>query len=62
MVQANIIPNCKSFDPCYAYEMAVIIHDGMQRMFEKQESVYYYITAWCGRRYCAWHLPTEGIG
>ena len=45
MVLANSIPNCKSYDPCYAYEMAVIIHDGMKRMFEQQQSVYYYITA-----------------
>ena len=45
MILANSIPNCKSYDPCYAYEMAVIIHDGMKRMFERQESVYYYITA-----------------
>ena len=45
MVLANIIPNCKSYDPCYAYEMAVIIHDGMKRMFEQQQSVYYYISA-----------------
>ena len=45
MILANIIPNCKAYDPCYAYEMAVIIHDGMKRMFEQQQSVYYYITA-----------------
>ena len=45
MVQAGLIPNCISYDPTYAYEMAVIIHDGMNRMYSKQEDVYYYITA-----------------
>ena len=45
MVQAALIPNCISYDPSYAYEMAVIIHDGLRRMFKDQEDVYYYITA-----------------
>ncbi len=45
MVQAGLIPNCISYDPTFAYEMAVIIHDGMTRMYNKQEDVYYYITA-----------------
>jgi len=38
------IPNCISYDPTFAYEMAVIIQDGMRRMYEDQESVFYYIT------------------
>ena len=45
LILANTIPNCISYDPCFGYEMAVIIHDGMRRMYEKRESVYYYITA-----------------
>ncbi len=45
MVQAGLIPNCHSFDPTFGYEMAVIIHDGMKRMYEKQEDIYYYLTA-----------------
>ena len=45
MVQAGLIPNCISYDPTYAYEMAVIVHDGMKRMYTAQEDVYYYITA-----------------
>ena len=45
MVQAALIPNCVSYDPTFSYEMAVIIHDGLQRMFVNQESIYYYITA-----------------
>lgn len=45
MLQASLIPNCVSYDPTFAYEMAVIIQHGMQRMYANQEDVYYYITA-----------------
>jgi len=38
------IPNCVSYDPTYAYELAVIIQDGLRRMVQEQEDVYYYIT------------------
>ena len=38
------IPNCVSYDPTFAYELAVIIHDGMRRMYLEQEDVFYYIT------------------
>ena len=41
---ASTIPNCISYDPAYAYELAVIIHDGMRRMYQEQEDVFYYIT------------------
>lgn len=41
---ASTIPNCVSYDPTYAYELAVIIQDGLYRMAEKQENVFYYIT------------------
>jgi pyruvate dehydrogenase E1 component len=41
---AATIPNCRSYDPTYAYELAVIIHDGMKRMLEAQENCFYYIT------------------
>ena len=42
---ASTIPNCISYDPTYAYEMAVIIQDGLRKMLEKQENCFYYITA-----------------
>ncbi|MFZ1386023.1 MAG: pyruvate dehydrogenase (acetyl-transferring), homodimeric type [Thiolinea sp.] len=45
LVQASLIPNCISYDPTFAYELAVIIQHGMKRMYENQEDVYYYITA-----------------
>ena len=45
LLTATTIPNCRAFDPCYAYEMAVIIQDGLRRMCEDEEDVFYYITA-----------------
>ncbi|MNQ47445.1 Pyruvate dehydrogenase E1 component [compost metagenome] len=44
-ILASTIPNCRSFDPAYAYEMAVIIREGIRQMTEEQQSVFYYITA-----------------
>ncbi len=41
---AAFIPNCVSYDPTYNYELAVIVRDGMRRMYADQEDVYYYIT------------------
>jgi pyruvate dehydrogenase E1 component len=43
-ILSGTIPNCVSYDPTFAYELAVIIHDGMRRMNVEQENVYYYIT------------------
>ena len=44
LVTASTIPNCHSYDPTYAYELAVIIQDGLRRMIAEQEDVFYYIT------------------
>jgi len=41
---AATIPSCVAYDPTYAYELAVIINDGMRRMFVEQEDVFYYLT------------------
>jgi pyruvate dehydrogenase E1 component len=41
---AGTIPNCISYDPTFAYEVVTIIRDGMRRMYEEQEDVYYYVT------------------
>jgi pyruvate dehydrogenase E1 component len=38
------VPNCRAWDPAYAYELAVILHDGMRRMVVEQEDVFYYVT------------------
>ncbi|CAM4394424.1 MAG: Pyruvate dehydrogenase E1 component [Legionellaceae bacterium] len=43
-IQAGLIPNCVSYDPTYSYELAVILRDGMRRMYQNNESIYYYIT------------------
>jgi pyruvate dehydrogenase E1 component len=41
---ASTVPNCVAYDPTYAYELAVIVQDGMRRMYQQQDSVFYYIT------------------
>jgi pyruvate dehydrogenase E1 component len=40
----SVVPNCRAYDPAFAYEVAVIIHDGLRRMFSEQQDVFYYIT------------------
>jgi len=44
LVLANMIPNCISYDPTFQFEVAVVVQDGMRRMFAEQQDVYYYIT------------------
>ena len=41
---ASTIPNCVAYDPTFAYELAVIVQDGLRRMYAEQESIFYYIT------------------
>ena len=41
---AATIPNCVAYDPCFGYELAVILQDGMRRMVQEQEDVFYYVT------------------
>ena len=43
-ILAGTIPNCISYDPTFAHEVAVILHHGLKRMVEKQDNVYFYIT------------------
>jgi pyruvate dehydrogenase E1 component len=43
-ILAHTIPNCVSYDPTFAHEVAVIMHHGLQRMVEKQDNVFYYVT------------------
>jgi pyruvate dehydrogenase E1 component len=60
---ASFIPNCVAYDPTYAYELAVILHDGLERMYVKQEDVYYYLTV-MNENYVQPELPKgveEGI-
>ena len=41
---ASVIPTCIAYDPAFAYELTVIMQDGLRRMFQEQENVFYYIT------------------
>ncbi|MES9862780.1 MAG: pyruvate dehydrogenase (acetyl-transferring), homodimeric type [Candidatus Thiodiazotropha sp. LLP2] len=43
-IMAATIPNCVSYDPAFAYELTVIVLDGMRRMYQDQENIFYYIT------------------
>ena len=43
-LQAATIPNCVAYDPAFAYELTVIIQDGLRRMYQEQENLFYYIT------------------
>jgi pyruvate dehydrogenase E1 component len=43
-MMAGMVPNCVSYDPAFGYELAVIIQDGLRRMYQEQEDIYYYIT------------------
>jgi pyruvate dehydrogenase E1 component len=44
LIVAGTIPNCVSYDPTFAYELAVIIHNGLKRMYQLKENVFYYIS------------------
>ncbi|MEO1576529.1 MAG: pyruvate dehydrogenase (acetyl-transferring), homodimeric type, partial [Pseudomonadota bacterium] len=43
LVLASTIPNCVSYDPAYAYEVAVVVQEGLRRMYTEQENVFYYV-------------------
>ncbi len=58
-IVASTIPNCVSYDPAYAYELAVIIQDGLKRMYELQQNRFYYITT-MNENYIQPEMP-EGV-
>jgi pyruvate dehydrogenase E1 component len=43
-LMASVIPNVRSYDPAFSYELAIIIHHGLECMYENQEDVFYYLT------------------
>ena len=43
-IMSSVIPNCKSYDPTFGYELATIFREGLRRMYEKRENIFYYIT------------------
>jgi pyruvate dehydrogenase E1 component len=57
---AGTIPNCVSYDPAFAYEVAVVIQDGLRRMISEQEDVFYYLTV-MNENYSHPAMP-EGVG
>jgi pyruvate dehydrogenase E1 component len=60
---ATMVPNCRAYDPAFAYELAVIIQDGLRRMYAEGESIFYYITV-MNENYAMPALPAgaeEGI-
>lgn len=62
-ILAGTVPNCISYDPTFSYEVAVIVQNGLQRMYADQEDVYYYITL-MNENYAHPEMPTgaeEGI-
>jgi pyruvate dehydrogenase E1 component len=62
-VLASVVPNLLTYDPAYAYEIAVIIRDGLERMYEKREDIFYYLTLY-NENYPMPHKPAgvdEGI-
>jgi pyruvate dehydrogenase E1 component len=62
-VLSSTVPTCLSYDPAYVYELAVVVQDGLRRMYEKGEDVFYYITMY-NEDYAMPAMPegvTEGI-
>jgi pyruvate dehydrogenase E1 component len=59
LLVATTVPNCVAYDPTYAYELAVIVQDGLRRMYQEQENVFYYITC-MNENYAHPALP-EGV-
>jgi pyruvate dehydrogenase E1 component len=63
LVMASTVPNCIAYDPAFAYELAVIIQDGIRRMYQEHEKVFYYLTVY-NENYAQPPLPEgaqEGI-
>lgn len=63
LVAASMVPNCRAYDPAFAYEMAVIIQHGLHRMYQEEQDVFYYIMA-MNERYIQPEMPpgsAEGI-
>lgn len=59
-VFAATVPSCVAYDPAFAYELAVIVHHGLQRMYKQQEDVFYYITV-MNENYSHPEMPGEAV-
>ncbi|WP_281560684.1 pyruvate dehydrogenase (acetyl-transferring), homodimeric type [Thalassomonas sp. RHCl1] len=58
-VQAGLIPNCVTYDPTYGYEVAVIVREGLRRMYEENENIFFYLTL-MNENYQHPALPEDG--
>ncbi len=56
---ASTVPTCHSYDPAYAYEIAVIVQDGIRRMYQEMEDRFYYLTVY-NENYAQPAMP-EGV-
>ncbi|MCB1688676.1 MAG: pyruvate dehydrogenase (acetyl-transferring), homodimeric type [Halioglobus sp.] len=59
-VLASTVPNLKSYDPCFAYELVVIVRDGIRRMYQEGEEIFYYITLY-NENYLMPAMPAEDV-
>ncbi len=59
LVLSSVVPTCISYDPAYAYEIAVIVQDGIRRMYQEQEDCFYYMTMY-NENYAMPPMP-EGV-
>jgi pyruvate dehydrogenase E1 component len=57
---ASTVPNCRAYDPAYAYEVAMIVDEGMQEMIERQRDVFYYLTV-MNENYAQRSLPAADL-
>ena len=57
---ASTVPTCAAYDPAYAYEIAVIVQDGIRRMYQEREDLFYYLTLY-NENYAHAAMP-EGVG
>jgi pyruvate dehydrogenase E1 component len=60
LVLASTVPTCAAYDPAYAYEIAVIIQDGIRRMYQENESLFYYLTIY-NENYVQPPMPSEDL-
>jgi len=59
-IVATTVPNCRAYDPAYAYELAVIIHDGLRRMYVEQQNIFYYLSV-MNENYVQPPLPPDAV-
>ncbi len=57
-ILSSVIPNCKSYDPTFSYELATIFREGLRRMYDKREKIFYYITT-MNENYCHPAMPKD---